>query len=146
MQPWQATRKSLYGKELKTLLWGEREVESATVNQETMLESLPGKRVFLLPCGLCCYHRCKSAFFWPPTSIELKFLFVNFLHFTLLLAAPQPMEFLGQGSDSSHSCDVHYSYSSARYLTHSAGKALGKAVSSDVVCFTSGKSPLAGNK
>ena len=41
--------------------------------------------------------------------------------FFFFLAAPQPMEFLGQGSDLSHSCNLSCSYSNTGSLTHRAG-------------------------
>ena len=43
-----------------------------------------------------------------------------FFFFFLFLAAPWHLEFLGQGSDRSHSCDLSHSGGNARSLTHCA--------------------------
>ena len=45
-----------------------------------------------------------------------------FTYFSFFLAAPWHMEFLGQGSDLSCSCDLDHSCSNARSLTHCAGQ------------------------
>ena len=42
------------------------------------------------------------------------FAFLGFVLFCFVLAALQHMEFMGQGSDLSHSCDLYRSYSNAR--------------------------------
>ena len=41
--------------------------------------------------------------------------------FFFFLATPWPEEFLSQGSDPSHSCNLRCSYGNARTLTHGAG-------------------------
>ena len=41
--------------------------------------------------------------------------------FFSFLSTPQHLEFLGQGSDPSYSCDLHCIWSNTRSLTHCAG-------------------------
>lgn len=57
-------------------------------------------------------------FFLPPSVFLPSFLLC--LSFPFLSAAPWHMEFSGQGSDPSHSCDLCWSRGNSRFLTHCA--------------------------
>ena len=54
-------------------------------------------------------------------DLSTKIISLLFFFFPPFLAALWHMEFLGQGSDPSQSCDLHHSYSTPDPLTHCAG-------------------------
>ena len=54
----------------------------------------------------------------PCMSVDLPSSFFFFL------ASPRHMEFLSQGSDTSHSCNLSYSFGNSGYLTHCAGQGI----------------------
>ena len=53
--------------------------------------------------------------------------------FFFFLAIQWHMEFPGQGSDLSHSCNLHCSFSKVGFLTHCAGAGIKPAVQSSKV-------------
>ena len=53
---------------------------------------------------------CEHALIWVINSYKWNCLYLSMY----LSAAPQHMALLGQGSDLSHSCDPHHSYSNTR--------------------------------
>ena len=58
--------------------------------------------------------------------------FLNIIHTFSFLAIPWHMGFLSQGSDPSHSCDLHHSCSNAGALTHCARRGESNLRSGDV--------------
>ena len=56
-----------------------------------------------------------------PLCVGMILPFIYFILFFSFLATPWQVEFPGQGSDPSHSCDLSCSCSNTRSLTHCAG-------------------------
>ena len=53
--------------------------------------------------------------------VKILFFLIYVFFFLSFFAVPLCMEFLGQGSYASHSCDLHCSHSNIGYLTHFSG-------------------------
>ena len=48
------------------------------------LSLFPERRTFHILVGLCYFAGYKCSSFWPPNSIYLRFLFINFLYSTVI--------------------------------------------------------------